>query len=62
MAHRLLLQWVLDFELLYCKQELNWLHFVHQCVHLLTHLARETCHLGPLCVRGTAYNLLALEV
>ena len=47
-AHGLLLQWVLDFKLLYCKREPNWLHFVCQCVHSLTHLARETCHLGPL--------------
>ena len=48
MAHGLLLQWVLDFELLYCKREPNRLHFVRKCVHPLTHLARETCRLGPL--------------
>ena len=47
-AHELLLQWVLDFKLLYCNQNPNRLHFVCQCVHSLTHLARETYRLGPL--------------
>jgi hypothetical protein len=47
-AHELLLQWVLDFELLYCKRDPDRLHFVRQCVHSLTHLGRETCRLGPL--------------
>ena len=47
-AHQLLLQWVLDFELLYCERKQGRLHFVRQCVHSLTHLARETHRLGPL--------------
>ena len=47
-AHKLLLQWVVDFELLYCKRDPDRLHFVRQCVHSLTHLAKETCRLGPL--------------
>jgi hypothetical protein len=47
-AQELLLQWVLDFEMLYCKRNLNRLHFVRQCVHSLTHLARETHWVGPL--------------
>ena len=47
-AHQLLLQWVLDFELIYCKRNPDRLHFVRQCVHSLTHLARETHRLGPL--------------
>ena len=41
-THQLLLQWVLDFELLYCERKQGRLHFVRQCVHSLTHLARET--------------------
>ena len=45
---KLLLQWVLDFEILYCKWDPNWLHFACQCVHSLTYLAKETCQLGPL--------------
>jgi len=47
-AYELLLQWVVDFELLYCQRNPNRLHFVRQCVHALTHLARETHRLGPL--------------
>ena len=47
-AHKLLLRWVLDFELLYCKRNPDRLHFVRQCVHSLVHLARETHRLGPL--------------
>ena len=50
LVHRLLLQWVLDFELLYCRRRPERLHFVRQCVHSLTHLARETHCLGPLCL------------
>jgi hypothetical protein len=47
-AHQLLLQWVIDFELIYCQRNPNRLHFVRQCVHSLMHLARETHRLGPL--------------
>ena len=47
-AHELLLRWVLEFETLYCGRNPDRLHFVHQCVHSLTHLARETHRLGPL--------------
>ena len=39
-AHSLLHQWVLDFEELYCQRSPDWLHFVRQCVHSLTHLSR----------------------
>ena len=47
-AHKFLLQWVLDYKLLYCQHIPGHLHLVRQCVHSLTHLARETCWLGPL--------------
>ena len=47
-AHELLLQWILDSELLYCKRDADQLHFVRQCIHSLSHLARETSPLGPL--------------
>ena len=47
-AHELLHRWVLEFEILYCNRNPNRLHFVRQCVHSLTHLARETHRLGPL--------------
>ena len=41
-------QWVLKFEALYCDRKPDRLHFVRQCVHSITHLARETHRLGPL--------------
>ena len=47
-AHELLLQWALDFEILYCSWNPDQLHFICQCVHSLTHLTREIHRLGPL--------------
>lgn len=47
-AHKLLLGWCIDFERIYCDRNPDRLHFVRQCVHSLTHLARETHRLGPL--------------
>ena len=47
-VHELLLQWVIDFELLYYQRNPDRLHFVRPCVHSLTHLARETYRIGPL--------------
>ena len=47
LAHKLLLEWVLKFELLYYQCKIEWLHFVHQCVHSLTHLGPETHQIGP---------------
>ena len=47
-AHELLHEWVLEFETIYCNRDPNCLHFVRQCVHSLTHLARETDQVGPL--------------
>ena len=41
-------QWVLEFEVLYCDRKPDRLHFVRQCVHSISHLARETHRLGPL--------------
>jgi len=48
MAHELLLQWCLEFEILYVQRNPDRLHFVRQCVHSITHLAKETYRLGPL--------------
>jgi len=47
-AHMLLLQWCSEFKLIYCQRNPDRLHFVRQCVHSLTHLAKETHRLGPL--------------
>ena len=48
MAHDLLLQWCLEFEIIYVERKPERLHFVRQCVHSVTHLAKETYRLGPL--------------
>ena len=48
LAHKLLLEWCIEFEHLYYQRNPERLHFVRQCVHSLTHLAKETCRLGPL--------------
>ena len=48
LAHKLLLEWCVEFEILYCQRKAERLHFVRQCVHSLTHLAKETHRLGPL--------------
>ena len=47
LTHKLLLEWVLEFELLYYQQKVERLHFVRQCVHSVTHLGPETNLLGP---------------
>ena len=46
-AHQLLLEWVLEFELLYYQRKIERLHFVRQCVHSLVHLVPETLRIGP---------------
>jgi hypothetical protein len=48
LAHKLLLEWCVEFEHLYCERNPQRLHFVRQCVHSLTHLVKETHRLGPL--------------
>ena len=48
LTHKLLLEWFLESELLYYQRNPDHLHFVHQCIHSLTHLAKETILLGPL--------------
>ena len=47
LAHKLLLEWVVEFERLYYKQKNERLYFVRQCVRSLVHLAPETTCLGP---------------
>ena len=47
LAHKRLLEWVLEFELLYYQRKPERLHFVRQCVHSLTHLGPETHRIGP---------------
>ena len=47
-AHGLLLEWVKDFEKIYCNRDLHCIHLVLPCVHTTVHLATETARLGPL--------------
>jgi len=47
LAHRFLLEWVVEFEDIYYKQKTERLHFVRQCVHSLVHLGPETVRIGP---------------
>ncbi|KAF9443585.1 hypothetical protein P691DRAFT_797302 [Macrolepiota fuliginosa MF-IS2] len=39
-----------SFEELYVQQKASQIHFVHQCMHTLWHMAHETCTLGPMCL------------
>ena len=47
LAHQSLLEWVLEFEVLYYRRKTDRIHFVRQCVHSLVHLAPETLRIGP---------------
>jgi hypothetical protein len=47
LAHKSLLEWVVEFEHLYYERKTERLHFVRQCVHSLIHLGPETVRLGP---------------
>ena len=47
LAHKLLLEWVVEFEHIYYQRKIERLHFVRQCVHSLVHLGPETTRLGP---------------
>jgi len=47
LAHQYLIEWVMEFEVLYYQQKTARLHFVHQCVHSLVHLVPKTLRIGP---------------
>jgi hypothetical protein len=47
-GHKLLCEFVQEFEQLYYQCRAKRIHFVRQSIHLLTHLASETIRLGPL--------------
>lgn len=47
LAHRLLLEFCIEFEHLYYQRNPDRLHFVRQSIHSLTHLGPETHRLGP---------------
>jgi hypothetical protein len=47
-AHELLLEFVLEFEVLYVQFRWDRLHFVRPAVHTLVHMVPETYHIGTL--------------
>ena len=47
-AHRLFMEFVIEFEDLYYQRKLEQLHFVRQSLHALTHYAHEVEMKGPL--------------
>ncbi|KIY50323.1 hypothetical protein FISHEDRAFT_64952 [Fistulina hepatica ATCC 64428] len=47
-AHRYLLEFVHEFELLFYQCKTSRIHFVRQSIHLLTHIMPETKRSGPL--------------
>jgi hypothetical protein len=48
LSHRLLCEFTCEFEDLYYQRRFDRIHFVRQSIHLLTHIASETIHIGPL--------------
>ena len=56
-AHKLLVQFVLEFEELYYQRKAYRLHFCRQSVHALLHLVPEIIRLGP----GIYYTQWAME-
>lgn len=48
LADKLLLEWVDDFEKIYCGQDIHHMHLVCPCVHRMIHLTPQTACCGPL--------------
>ncbi|KAG2021266.1 hypothetical protein CC2G_006520 [Coprinopsis cinerea AmutBmut pab1-1] len=46
-AHKLLIQYVEEFEHLYYQRRADRLHFCRPCIHTLLHLAKEVHRVGP---------------
>jgi hypothetical protein len=47
-GHKLLCDFVQEFERLYYQRRADRIHFVRHSIHLLTHIASETVRIGPL--------------
>lgn len=56
-GHQTLIDFVCKFEDLYYQHKASQIHFVHQSIHMLTHIAPETLHAGPL----SCYSQWTLE-
>ncbi|KAJ2936189.1 hypothetical protein H1R20_g902, partial [Candolleomyces eurysporus] len=50
MAHQLLLEYCVEFEVLYVQRKASRLHFVYQSIHNVIHLAPDTSQSGPLSI------------
>jgi len=46
-AHKALLEFAYEFEVLYYQRRTDHLHFVQQSIHAVTHLAPEVTRIGP---------------
>jgi hypothetical protein len=46
-AHRLLIGFAIEFELIYLQRRFDRIHFVCQSIHYLMHMAPETSRVGP---------------
>ena len=51
-AHKLLTEFVIEFEDLYYQRKVSRLHFVRQSIHGLVHLASETINTGPYPIKS----------
>ncbi|KIL55001.1 hypothetical protein M378DRAFT_91551 [Amanita muscaria Koide BX008] len=51
-AHKLIMEWEIEFEQRYYGRDLSRLHYIRPCIHAMIHTAHETLRCGPL-------NLLA---
>lgn len=47
-AHKSMIQFCINFELLYYQRDPSRLHFVCQSIHILIHLGPEIIRMGPL--------------
>ena len=49
-AHKALVEFVCQFELMFYQCNPDRLHFLRQCIHILVHIAPETFWVGPSCL------------
>ncbi|KAI0083673.1 hypothetical protein BDY19DRAFT_859449, partial [Irpex rosettiformis] len=51
-AHKLLCEFVLEFEDLYYQRKISCIHFVRQSIHVYIHLAAEMINTGPYTIKS----------
>src|SRR6266576_6867786 len=47
-AHKMIVEWEMEFELNYYQRKAELLHLIHPSTHAILHAARETHRCGPL--------------